>query len=306
MADARATQATPVASPTVTERSTQRHQAFISPVQCAMGVGWGDAMLPEAIAGPEVTYTHARLRKAFWAGSSVVGALMAVVFLSHPELDLLVSEHLYTDSAGFAGQSLQWVKVSRAIFIIFFWSCAFIAILGLWITHHKSDRWMHLVKAQWIFVAVCLAAGPGIVANLALKDHWGRARPKHVLEFGGKKIFTAPLVPTNQCLRNCSFISGEAASVFAPFYAAAFVLPQWSALLVVAGTLSGIAAGMLRVAQGGHFLSDVIFAGVFMALTVALLHKLLLVMLPTNKSIRPSRTACEATELRTRNEVGTV
>jgi lipid A 4'-phosphatase len=200
---------------------------------------------------------------------------------------LLVSEALYAGGGKFAGHSLRWVEVSRTLFIIFFWCCAGVAIAGLWATRLSGDRWLHLTHAQWIFFAICLAVGPGFVANLALKDHWGRARPKHVLEFGGDKNFTAPLVPTNQCARNCSFISGEAASAFVPFYAAAFVVPQWSASLVVAGTLCGLAAGLVRMAQGGHFLSDVIFAGVFMALTVSLAHKLMLTR-TTRRWLRPS------------------
>ncbi len=117
---------------------------------------------------------------------------------------------------------------------------------------------------------------PYIVANLMLKDHWGRARPRQVTEFGGSKTFTPPLIPAKQCPRNCSFVSGEAASIFLPFYAVAFVALQWDAVLVVAGTLLGLASGAVRVSQGAHFLSDVIFAGVFMALTVGLVYRAIL------------------------------
>jgi lipid A 4'-phosphatase len=72
---------------------------------------------------------------------------------------------------------------------------------------------------------------------------------------------TPALQPTNQCGRNCSFVSGEAASVFVPFYAAAAVAPQWAATLLVVGTLAGFSAGCVRVVQGAHFLSDEVFAG---------------------------------------------
>jgi hypothetical protein len=56
---------------------------------------------------------------------------------------------------------------------------------------------------------------------------------------------------------------------------------------VVAGTLCGLAAGLVRMAQGGHFLSDVIFAGVLMVLTVSLAHKLMLAR-TTRRWLRPS------------------
>ncbi len=96
------------------------------------------------------------------------------------------------------------------------------------------------------------------------------------MEFGGTKAFTPPLVIAGQCPRNCSFVSGEAASTYSVFYAGAALVPQWSVALLVIGTLGGLLTGLLRMAQGAHFLSDVIFAGVFMALTVLLLRWLML------------------------------
>ena len=36
--------------------------------------------------------------------------------------------------------------------------------------------------------------------------------------------------------------------------------------------LAGSLIGFIRIGEGGHFLSDVVFAGVFMGLVVALLH----------------------------------
>jgi lipid A 4'-phosphatase len=110
--------------------------------------------------------------------------------------------------------------------------------------------------------------GPGLVANLILKDQWGRPRPKHVAEFGGSKTFHPPILMSKQCPRNCSFVSGEASAMYIPFFAAAAMLPASAPVLVATGTVMGLAAGAVRIAQGGHFLSDVIFAGVFMALTV--------------------------------------
>jgi hypothetical protein len=42
--------------------------------------------------------------------------------------------------------------------------------------------------------------------------------------------------------------------------------------LMAAAVAAGSIAGLIRMGEGGHFLSDVIFAAVFMALDVALLH----------------------------------
>jgi hypothetical protein len=42
--------------------------------------------------------------------------------------------------------------------------------------------------------------------------------------------------------------------------------------VTISTVLAGSALGFVRMAQGAHFLSDIIFAGVFMAILVAFLH----------------------------------
>jgi lipid A 4'-phosphatase len=207
--------------------------------------------------------------------SFAVGGLAAIAFLAFPQIDLIASSVFHSPGGAFLGQSASWMQALRSAFVgVFFLSIA-IALAGLIITRGRSGVWLRLNGAQWLFLAVCLAVGPGIIANIMLKDHWGRARPKQVVEFGGTKAFTPPLVPSNQCSRNCSFVSGEAASIFMPLYAAGLLLPQWSGALFVCGTLLGLAAGLVRVSQGAHFLSDVIFAGIFMALTATAVHRVM-------------------------------
>ena len=151
-----------------------------------------------------------------------------------------------------------------------------LCLAGLALTGVAGRNGCSLGSRQWLFLAACLAAGPGLVANLVFKNQWGRARPAQIVELGGTKAFTPPLVIADQCRRNCSFVSGEAASTYVTFYAAAALVPQWSAALVIAGTVGGLATGLIRMSQGAHFLSDVVFAGVFMALTVLMLRRLIL------------------------------
>ena len=113
-----------------------------------------------------------------------------------------------------------------------------------------------------LFVLLALAVGPGLVVNAGLKDNWGRARPRDVTQFGGGRQFTPALVPSDQCERNCSFVAGHPSVMF---WLAALA---WAAsgrrrrqVLAVAVTL-GLVAGLGRIAQGGHFLSDVMFSGI--------------------------------------------
>jgi len=77
---------------------------------------------------------------------------------------------------------------------------------------------------------------------------------------------------SGSCERNCSFISGEASATFALGFAIVMLARRRRAALMAAALTAGTLSGLIRMGEGGHFLSDVVFAGVFMALDVALMH----------------------------------
>jgi membrane-associated phospholipid phosphatase len=114
------------------------------------------------------------------------------------------------------------------------------------------------------FAAAALAAyavGPGLLVNLFLKDHWGRPRPAMTDLFGG----SLPFVPAGQwsdaCLSNCSFVSGEASAIFWLLCLVPLLPAGWRrAGAVLAAALAVFASG-LRIAFGGHYLSDVVLGG---------------------------------------------
>lgn len=205
-----------------------------------------------------------------------IGVALAAVFFLFPDIDLLCARMFYRPGVGFTGHAAPAVSALQWFFIGFYYSCIALALVGLVRARVGRRSWLKLGMAQWLFVAACLGVGPGLVANVLLKPQVGRARPKHVVEFGGTKAFTAPFVPARECRQSCSFVSGEAASVVVPFYALALLIPQWSLPLAASGTVAGLVAGLIRISQGAHFLSDVIFALVFMALAVLVVHRVML------------------------------
>jgi lipid A 4'-phosphatase len=211
-----------------------------------------------------------------WGLPVVIGAIAGAVFLAVPEIDLAAARVFHPLGSGFVGRSLGWVEALRQAFVVLYFGTVALCLAGLTLTRRSRPDWLRLGSRHWLFLAACLAVGPGLVANVVFKDHWGRARPAQIVEFGGAKAFTPPLLIADQCRRNCSFVSGEAASTYVTFYAAAALLPQWSVTLAIVGTLGGLATGLVRMSQGAHFLSDVIFAGVFMALTVLVVRRLIL------------------------------
>ena len=124
------------------------------------------------------------------------------------------------------------------------------------------------------FLLLSLALGPGLTVNTIFKDHWGRARPAQIAEFGGDKKFTRAFVPADQCMRNCSFPAGDPAM---GFYLASIALlvpmPRWRRLGIAASVAVGAGLGVVRLAQGGHFLSDVIASGFITFGMAWLLHR---------------------------------
>jgi len=212
----------------------------------------------------------------------VVWLAAGILFLAFPGIDLEVSRLFFAGKRVFSGQTIGWVKVARNVFVAVFFASIAGTLAGLILTRTGTRRWLHLRSRQWWYLAICLAVGPGLVANVGFKNHWGRARPNEIVEFGGTKAFTPAIFPARQCASNCSFVSGEAAAAFVPFYAMGLLCPQWTTLLIALGTLSGLTAGLVRVAQGGHFLSDVVFAGIFMLLTVVVAHLALFRRRPTS------------------------
>ncbi|MFM9735641.1 phosphatase PAP2 family protein, partial [Streptomyces niveiscabiei] len=89
------------------------------------------------------------------------------------------------------------------------------------------------------------------------KDHWGRPRPEHIADFGGSAHYVPPLLPSRQCDRNCSFPSGHAAAGFW-LISGAWVWTGHRRRWLTGGLLFGAVIGLTRIAQGGHFLSDVL------------------------------------------------
>jgi membrane-associated PAP2 superfamily phosphatase len=118
-------------------------------------------------------------------------------------------------------------------------------------------------RRKTVFVLLLLALGPGLVVNVLLKDQLGRARPREVVEFGGSHEFTQFWQPGTTG-RNSSFPSGHAAIAF-------FTIAPWFVLrdnkraiatgFLVFGLSYGSLVGVARILQGGHFVSDVVWAG---------------------------------------------
>lgn len=199
----------------------------------------------------------------------------AVFFISYSSVDLWV-EHQFANSAqGFpyrfhpvARAFNKLINVLAVLLIVF-------SLAGLVVTSIGKKPWLSLWRRQYGFLFTTIILGPGLIANLIFKEHWGRARPRQIIEFGGTQDFTPPLFMTDQCDTNCSFVSGDASMGFA-LLAVTLILPWGRKLFVPTALLFGFFIGGIRMVQGAHFLSDVLFAGLFVTTTIVGLYAVLL------------------------------
>ena len=204
--------------------------------------------------------------------AALIGIAAAIVFVGWPGIDLAAARIFYVEPRHFLFNHSALATALRWGFRALTWGTAIAAVTGIILALARRRHLFGLGLPEWIFLALVLITGPGLIANTLLKDNWARPRPIHVIEFGGPDRFTPVLERSGACERNCSFISGEASATFALGFAIAMLARRRRAELMVAAVAVGSIAGLIRMGEGGHFLSDVVFAGVFMALDVALMY----------------------------------
>jgi membrane-associated PAP2 superfamily phosphatase len=128
-----------------------------------------------------------------------------------------------------------------------------------------------------LFLVLVFGVGPGLLVNLILKPGYGRPRPRDVVEFGGRYEFVPVLTPS-PALPCTSFPSGHAAMGFY-LMAPAFLVRRRSrlaaALFAATGLLLGSAIGMVRIVQGGHFASDIVWSAGIVYITALVMSRLL-------------------------------
>ncbi|HET6488419.1 MAG TPA: phosphatase PAP2 family protein [Syntrophales bacterium] len=196
------------------------------------------------------------------AGLSIAGA------------DLAIEALYYSTTTGWSqGNGAIWVFLYRygnipAFVIGGLGALAF--VLSFFSAKFLPDR-----KAG-LFVVVFLILGPGLIVNTLFKDFWGRPRPSEIVQFGGTETYRPFWNPGTPGVGR-SFPSGHAAIGFfimAPYFVLRRSSPGWARRALAAGILYGMLMGLCRMIQGGHFLTDVIWAGCLVYLTGLFLYYL--------------------------------
>lgn len=143
----------------------------------------------------------------------------------------------------------------------------------MWIISLVKGRWL-ATRSLCLFLVLVLIVGPGLLINAVFKDNFGRSRPVQVSQFGGEQQFR-PLGEPGPKGSGKSFPSGHAST---GFYWLALSVYFWSRrrnlayAFAILGILHGTLMGLGRMAQGGHWPSDILWSAGFVYLTAWLLY----------------------------------
>lgn len=134
----------------------------------------------------------------------------------------------------------------------------------------------HLIKPG-LFLIILLLLGPGLIVNSVFKEYWGRPRPREIVQLGGKKEFLHPW-QKGVAHNGRSFPSGHSSAAFylsAPFFVYRRRKPRVAAWWMAGGLAFGTLMSVARITQGGHFLSDTLWAWGVVHLTAVSLYYLM-------------------------------
>jgi lipid A 4'-phosphatase len=173
-------------------------------------------------------------------------------------LDLRISDYWFFRESGWASiEHPFWgsiYKFGTGPNIILLYLALIVFFFSWQISKNSKTK----LKALCIILAIAL--GPGLLVNGLLKPLMGRPRPNVMERYSGSQEYVKPLVPANG---GESFPSGHSASGFG-LTILFYILYRDKKKLAWTAWFGGMGLGILlsvcRIAQGGHFLSDVIWA----------------------------------------------
>lgn len=205
--------------------------------------------------------------------------LFSLVVATFPSIDLGVSRLFFHG----AFPRDQWWQSLLHDSLNWFLGLSLGSVTAIYVVNRVFHKKIGNIDGRRVaYLFLVLIIGAGLIVNWTLKDNFGRARPRDVVEFGGHKIFTPAFVISRECRTNCSFSSGDAAGGFFSL-ALVFALARRRRAALVAGLAIGGIESLARISSGAHFFSD---TGVsfFVMLIVADVLYYYLVMTPAERA----------------------
>lgn len=215
------------------------------------------------------------LRRWWWLDFAlpVVVLVLGTAFFWSGERDLAALMPYFSEVDGWRQDAQPWKAIYEYGVIptaLLTFACLVTLPLSYWL------RRLRIYRASAVFFLLVVAIGPGLITNAVLKDHWGRPRPRSIEQFGGKYAFE-PILRIDKSSRGKSFACGHASAVLV--LASTWLLLRerrktrtlaWAVLGL--GTTYGILTCYARVIQGGHFVSDCIWAWGIVSLSTSCIY----------------------------------
>jgi len=189
----------------------------------------------------------------------IMGLLTLVFRLT--DADIAIQRYFYSSEKGWLLQYRPfWDFLYRfGIFPGYF--LAFTALIMVTLSYWNV-KYINFRKASMVLIFT-MVVGPGLIVNLVLKDHTGRPRPREITEFGGTEKFIC-ICEKGATNEGKSFPCGHCSMGFylsIPFLFLRNRKKVLAYVVLVAGVGYGILIGIARMMAGGHFASDVLWAG---------------------------------------------
>lgn len=197
--------------------------------------------------------------------------LLSTLFILFPQIDIQTSALFFNDDTFYLKGTLferffyNSVKVLLTLFSI--------GSLSIYIYNKvKKTNILNIDTKVIIYIVLVLSVAPGLIVNATLKEHWGRARPVQIKEFGGTKTFTPAFILSDQ--KGHSFSSGHTSAAFA-FVGFALLARKRRKFWMTMAISYGILVSFARLIAGGHFLSDIVTSFFIVWIVTHMLYKII-------------------------------
>lgn len=187
---------------------------------------------------------------------------VGIILYFSPQIDPIVAKLAFnpTTSSFYGNTSLICYIVYHIVPYLVALMVIIPIVYFLWAKYkYTTPARFNQARRFFIIVILSLVIGPGLIVNIGFKENWGRPRPMQVLK--DKQKYTPIWQPNFAEPQDNSFPSGHASIGF--FLGVPLFVLGYKRLASIVSLIAGIIIGIVRILQGGHYLSDVICAGLF-------------------------------------------
>lgn len=204
-----------------------------------------------------------RQKKIEWIVLVLLTVIAAVCFLSN-DLDLWAAKSFYHP------ENLQdpWFEQNQPLWLFFYhgapWLTGVLLLGSLWVlVGALFKEKLKKFRLQAVYILLVILLGSGFFINAVFKPYWGRPRPREVIELGGQHPYRHFYLPDFGA-QGKSFPCGHCSVGFSYglfYWVFKRRRPKLAVLSLLGSLFFGAMMGVGRIAAGGHFFSDVVFAG---------------------------------------------